>query len=180
VIDEAGTVDLVGVPLREFSDQVVELESILGSEISELRDRLGEATSDDAQFDLVERWLLRRFHERTPPTRAVRYALSVIHQGAEAMRIGRVADEIGISHKHLLREFDRCVGLRPKVFARVCAFQRVIGSVGQRPEVNWAETAASCGYYDQAHLIREFRSFSGLTPLGYMAKRGPFLNYLEV
>jgi AraC-like DNA-binding protein len=47
-------------------------------------------------------------------------------------------------------------------------------------EVDWAETAARCGYCDQAHLIREFRSFSGLTPLGYMAKRGPFLNYLEV
>jgi AraC-like DNA-binding protein len=52
--------------------------------------------------------------------------------------------------------------------------------VGQLPEVNWAATAASCGYYDQAHLIREFRSFSGLTPLDYMTKRGPFLNYLEV
>lgn len=193
VIDEAGVVNLVGVrfraggawpfvgvPLREFSDQVVELESFLGCEIGDLRERLGEAISDDAQFDLLEKWLLRRFHERTPPTRAVCYALSVIHQGAEAIRIGRMADEIGISHKHLLREFDRCVGLRPKLFARICAFQRVISSVGQRPQVNWAETAASCGYYDQAHLIREFRSFSGLTPLGYMAKRGPFLNYLEV
>jgi AraC-like DNA-binding protein len=193
VIDEAGTVDLVGVrfraggawpfigvPLREFSDQVVELESVLGPDISELRDRLGDATSDDAQFDLVERWLVGRFHERMPPTRAVRYAIRVIQQSAKGTRIGRVADEIGISHKHLLREFDRCVGLRPKVFARVCAFQRVISSVGQRPEVNWAATAASCGYYDQAHLIREFRSFSGLTPLDYMTKRGPFLNYLEV
>ena len=193
VIDEAGKVDLVGVrfraggawpfigmPLREFSEQVVELESILGREISELRERLGEAGSSDTRFDLVEGWLLRRFHERTPPTRAVRHAIGVIQQGGEVTRIGRVADEIGISHKHLLREFDRCVGLKPKALARVCAFQRVISAVAQRQEVNWAETAATCGYYDQAHLIREFRSFSGLTPLNYMAKRGPFLNYLEV
>jgi AraC-like DNA-binding protein len=193
VIDEAGTVDLVGVrfradgawpfigvPLREFSDQVMELESILGREISELRERLGEATSSDTKFNLVEGWLLRRFYERTPPTRAVRYAIGVIQQGREVTRIGRVADEIGISHKHLLREFDRCVGLKPKALARVCAFQRVISAVAQRPEVNWAETATACGYYDQAHLIREFRSFSGLTPMNYMAKRGPFLNYLEV
>jgi AraC-like DNA-binding protein len=191
LIDEAGYVHLVGIrlragggwpflgiPVREFSGQVVELENVLGPEINELRDRLGEKTTDAARFDLLEEWLLGR--QRTPPTRAVAYALRVIQRGADAVRIGRMADEIGISHKHLLREFDRCVGLTPKTFARVCAFQRVIQSVGHQAQVEWAETAARCGYYDQAHLIREFRAFSGLTPTNYLMKRGPFLNYLEV
>ena len=193
VIDEAGDVHLVGirlqaggawpflgVPLREFSDQVAELETILGTEVSELRDRLGEAPSDDAALDLTESWLRKRMRSRTPPTRAVSHAVEIIQRGADVVRIGRLADEIGISHKHLLREFERCVGLTPKVLARVYSFQRVISSVGQRPEVNWAETAARYGYYDQAHLIREFRAFSGLTPSAYLSKRGPFLNYLEV
>jgi AraC-like DNA-binding protein len=191
LIDEAGYVHLVGirlragggwpflgVPVREFSGHVVELESVFGPEINELRDRLGEKTTHDARFDLLEKWLLAR--QRTPPTRAVIYALCAIQRGADAVRIGQMADEIGISHKHLLREFDRCVGLTPKAFARVCAFQRVIQSVGHKAQVEWAETAARCGYYDQAHLIREFRAFSGLTPTNYLMKRGPFLNYLEV
>ena len=152
----------------------------LAREVSELRDRLGEAPSDDARLDLIESWLRKRMRSRTPPTRAVSHAVEIIQRGADVVRIGRLADEIGISHKHLLREFERCVGLTPKVLARVYSFQRVIYSVGQRPEVNWAETAARCGYYDQAHLIREFRAFSGLTPSAYLSKRGPFLNYLEV
>ena len=193
VIDEFGYVHLVGVrlragggwpflgiPLREFSGQVLELETIFGTEMSDLRDRLGEAPSDDARLDLMENWLGQRVRARTPPTRAVSYALGVIQRGADAVRIGRMADEIGISHKHLLREFERCVGLTPKVLARVYSFQRVIHAVGQRAEVNWAEVAAGCGYHDQAHLIREFRAFSGLTPSTYLSKRGPFLNYLEV
>ena len=193
VIDEAGYVDLVGVrlraggawpvlgiPLREFTDQVVELNAILGPEIATLRDRLGEAATDDARFDLLEAWLTQRARARTQLTRSVTYALRVIHGGANAARIGRIAEEIGISHKHLLREFDRCVGLTPKLFARLCAFQRVIRSIGQRPEIDWADTAATCGYYDQAHLIHEFRAFSGLTPASYLTKRGPYLNYLEV
>jgi AraC-like DNA-binding protein len=191
VIDELGKVHLVGirlraggawpflgVPLREFSGQVVELENVLGAEIRELRDRLGGASSDDADFDLIEEWL--RARRRTPPTRAVSYALNLIQRGETAVQIGQMADQIGISHKHLLREFDRCVGLSPKAFARLCAFQRVIQSVGQKVEVEWADTAAKCGYYDQAHLIREFRAFRGLTPMSYLAKRGPFLNYLEL
>jgi methylphosphotriester-DNA--protein-cysteine methyltransferase len=106
--------------------------------------------------------------------------LRAIDRGLDAVRIGKIADTIGISHKHLLREFDRCVGLTPKLYARLCAFQRVIRSVGHKAEVDWAGTAATCGYHDQAHLIHEFRAFSGLTPANYLAKRGPFLNYLEI
>jgi AraC-like DNA-binding protein len=193
VIDEAGYVHLIGVrlraggawpvlgiPLREFTDRVVELDAILGPEIATLRDRLGEAPTDNERFDLLEAWLARRARSRTQPTRSVNHALRVIHGGTNAARIGRIAAEIGISHKHLLREFDRCVGLTPKLFARLCAFQRVIRSIGQKPEVNWSDTAAMCGYYDQAHLIHEFRAFSGLTPAGYLTRRGPFLNYLEI
>jgi AraC-like DNA-binding protein len=193
VIDEAGLVHLVGVrfraggawpflgvPLKEFADEVVELEAILGIEMRELRERLGAASTDDERFDLLEGWLWRRFRRHTPPTRAVSHALTMIRTRSSEARITRLAGEIGISHKHLLREFDRCVGLRPKAFARICAFQRVIQWVGWKREIDWADAAVRCGYYDQAHLIREFRSFSGLTPGSYLARRGPFLNYLEV
>ena len=193
VIDEVGYVDLfgirlrpggawrfLGIPLREFTDQVVELDSILGDEVRNLRDQLGECADDDARFDLLETWLLDRAHSHTPPTRSVSYALRLIWDDPSKARIRSIAEDIGISHKHLLREFDRCVGLRPKVYARLCGFQRVIQSVAQRTRVDWASTAAKCGYYDQAHLIREFHSFSGFTPVNYLVKRGPFLNYLEL
>ena len=193
VIDESGFVHLVGVRFRpgggwsflgislhEFTNRVVELESILGREIAGLRDRLGEAPNDDARFDFLESWLVERIRGRTAPTKSVSYALGVIQRDSNAARIGPLAEQIGISHKHLLREFDRCVGLRPKMFARLCAFQRVIRLVGQHRDVDWSDTAVNCGYYDQAHLIREFRAFSGLTPADYLTKRGPFLNYLEL
>jgi AraC-like DNA-binding protein len=193
VIDEIGYVHLVGVrlrggggwpflgiPLREFTNQVVELETIFGCEIRSLRDQLGETPNDDARFDLLESWLIRRVQSRTQPTRSVGYALRMIHSGVDSVRIGTIAATIGISHKHLLREFDRCVGLTPKLFARLCAFRRVIRSVGHKRDVNWASTAANCGYHDQAHLIHEFRAFSGLTPTNYLERRGPFLNYLEL
>ena len=92
VIDEIGCVHLVGVrlraggacpflviPLREFTDQVVELETIMGREIEDLRDALCEARDDDSRFDLLESWLARRARSRTQPTRSVSYALRVIH-----------------------------------------------------------------------------------------------------
>jgi AraC-like DNA-binding protein len=193
VIDESGYVHLIGVrlrpggawpflgiPLREFTDQVVELDTVFGREIANVREQLGEAADDDERFDLLKSWLIQRMRARMPPTRAVSFALRALRDDPNTARIGRLADEIGISHKHLLREFDRCVGLAPKLFSRLCTFQRVIQSVGQKPDVDWATTAATCGYYDQAHFIREFRAFSGMTPTVYLTKRGPFLNYLEL
>lgn len=192
VIDEAGSVHLIGarlrpggawpflgMPLREFTDQVIELEAVLGREVVRLRERIGAAANDDVRFDLLEAWLVARSLHRSAPTRAVSHALAVIRRG-EAVPITKIAADVGISHKHLLREFDRCVGLRPKVFARLSAFQRVIQRVGHRANVDWSDVAALCGYCDQAHLIREFRSFSGLTPMTYLRKRGPFLNYLAL
>jgi len=89
VIDEIGYVHLVGVrlraggawpflgiPLREFTDQVVELETIMGREIEDLRDALCEARDDDSRFDLLESWLVRRARSRTQPTRSVSYVLA--------------------------------------------------------------------------------------------------------
>ena len=85
VIDEIGYVHLIGVrlraggawpfigiPLREFTDQVVELETIMGREIEDLRDALCEAWDDDSRFDLLESWLVRRARSRTQPTRSMR------------------------------------------------------------------------------------------------------------
>jgi AraC-like DNA-binding protein len=110
----------------------------------------------------------------------VTHAVNAIRKGAPGLRIGRMAGEIGLSHKHLLREFDRCVGLTPKMFSRVCAFQRAIAWIGHRTAVDWADTAVASGYYDQAHFIHEFRAFSGMTPSRYLSRRGPYLNYLTV
>jgi AraC-like DNA-binding protein len=193
VIDEEGYVHLVGVrfraggawpflglPLREFTDQVTELDPVLGRDASRLRQQAGEATDDNERFALVEAWLTARMRQRREPARAVSYAINVIRHGGEPVRIGQIADEAGLSHKHLLREFDRCVGLKPKVFARVCAFQKAVEWIGQKTGVDWADTAIACGYYDQAHFIREFRAFSGLTPGAYLKLRGPYLNYLTL
>src|SRR6266480_7135446 len=104
VIDEIGYVHLIGVrlraggawpflgiPLREFTDQVLELEAIVGREIENLRDQLSEAPDDDSRFDQLETWLISRARSRTRPTRSVSHALRMIHSGLDAVRIGKIA-----------------------------------------------------------------------------------------
>ena len=94
--------------------------------------------------------------------------------------IDYLAHQAGISSKKIQRMFGKVVGIRPKAFARIQRFQAAIREIGDRPAVNWARLAATCGYYDQPHFIREFKEFTGMTPTAYLSKRGPYQNSVAV
>jgi len=80
--------------------------------------------------------------------------------------VARVAAHLGVSSRQLERRFQRCVGLSPKFFARLRRFQRVFPELEHE---GWVGAAAACGYYDQAHLIRDFRAFAGEPPAALVA-----------
>jgi len=63
------------------------------------------------------------------------------------------------------------VGLTPKLFSRIRRFQKVLAGVEDASEVDWARVALSCGYFDQAHFIHDFRAFAGVNPSTYLRYR---------
>jgi len=81
--------------------------------------------------------------------------------------VRRIQLETGVSHTRMIQLFREQVGLTPKLFCRVRRFRAVLQGIGKGSPVNWAELAAECGYFDQAHLIRDFRVFAGMTPATY-------------
>lgn len=91
--------------------------------------------------------------------------------------VGDIALVLGVSHRALIARFGRATGTTPKLYAQVLRFHRLLDAVhasGGRPE--WATLAAAAGYYDQPHVIREFRRFSGWTPAEYfrlVTEHGP-------
>jgi AraC-like DNA-binding protein len=86
-----------------------------------------------------------------------------------ATDLAALAQELGLSLRQLERRFLAAVGLGPKLFCRIQRFNNVFGVMGQ-PSCNWVETAVACGYYDQAHLIRDCKDLSGATPAILLAK----------
>ena len=87
-----------------------------------------------------------------------------------AVPIGRLADEVGWSHRHLIARFRQQVGLPPKTAARLVRFDGVWRRLDQRQPPDWGLVAAEAGYADQAHLIRDFREFTGTTPTAFVAQ----------
>jgi AraC-like DNA-binding protein len=85
----------------------------------------------------------------------------ILEKGASDL--GAMARELGLSIRQLERRFLAAVGLAPKLFCRIQRFNNVFQVLGQ-PSRSWVETAIACGYYDQAHLIRDCKDLSGNTP----------------
>jgi AraC-like DNA-binding protein len=91
-----------------------------------------------------------------------------------------VAADLGLLPKRFARLFHDRTGLTPKRFSRMHRLQRLLGAVHGRGTVNWAEVAAAHGYFDQAHLINDFRVITGLTPAAYLAAAGDAPNHIPL
>jgi AraC-like DNA-binding protein len=93
---------------------------------------------------------------------------AAVRELSGASTVAGFAHRVGISPRQLERRFRAAVGISPKLFARMQRFQRVFPTL-ESGDSGWAETAFQCGYYDQAHLIREFREFAGKPPAALLA-----------
>jgi AraC-like DNA-binding protein len=95
-----------------------------------------------------------------------------------SLSVRETASTLGISERRLLTVFSEDVGLSPKQWTRVRRFQRALRALHQGDELRWAELAVACGYADQSHFSRDFRSFSGIDPTTYSAARGRWQNHV--
>jgi transcriptional regulator GlxA family with amidase domain len=89
-------------------------------------------------------------------------ALAFLEKHAGAVRLDDLARATGVSKRQFRRLCIEYTGLPPKLLARMLRFRRAVGLRGRG--LDWAQLALECGYFDQAHLVRDFREFSGGTP----------------
>ncbi|SPT57684.1 helix-turn-helix domain-containing protein [Actinomadura madurae] len=156
-----GAYTLLGVPMGLLANAAVELPDLLGREAAALVERLADAPSWEARFAILDGFLLRRLDAGPVPDREVVRAWRLLNEDF-AVSVAGIAADVGWSRKHLTNRFREQAGLPPKVMARVLRFRRAVDLLGRGAGL--AEAAFACGYYDQAHLNREFRALSGCTP----------------
>ncbi|MCM3905323.1 MAG: helix-turn-helix domain-containing protein [Pyrinomonadaceae bacterium] len=167
-------------PISELSEWVTELDLIWGSLVDEIRDQLQAIDSPDARLGRLESLLLRQVQRTLEPNRSITFAGHQLQHSPQFLAIRDLASMVGISQQHLISQFEKMVGLRPKSFARVCKFQKVVNRLEQQKQIEWSALALECGYYDQAHFIKEFQAFSGLNPSDYVNQRGDYLNFIPI
>ena len=179
-----GAFPFFAMPASELHDVHVPLDELWGTSARELRDRLLEAETTEAKFLILEQCLLARVARPLVRHPAVSFALKEIQSVPHQQAISNLTEQIGLSPRRFIQVFTEQVGLTPKLFCRVRRFQQVLrslqsGNIDGR-QIDWAGIAASCGYFDQAHFIRDFKAFSGLNPTAWFALRGEHINHVPL
>ncbi len=155
---------LLGLPLGELANRVVALDDLGARDFKELPERLATAASWQARFALLDDVFGRRLADAPPTDPRLARIWGRLEATHGRIPIERLAAEVGWSRRHLATVTNRELGLPPKALARVLRFGRAYGMRQRAATEGWAAVAAECGYYDQAHLIRDFHAFAGTTP----------------
>lgn len=163
----------LGHDLSGLADRIITLADALGDGVLALRQRLLDTPDIAQRFELVERWLIARLNPRAVVHPAVRWAVDRIAASGGHVSVDALARQTGYTRKHLALLFQRQVGFGPKALARVHRFKSALALLGAADEVPWATLAAQCGYYDQSHLVRDFRAFSGYAPSEFLRRGRP-------
>lgn len=168
------------IPLGLLKNQVLDADLLLNPDIARLREQLLNAPSPQQKFACTLAFLAERIRRRPDIHPAVAFSVQKILENPALVTIDELVRRTGWTHKHLIHVFDRFVGVSPKEFLRISRFQQVINGIGSKMSADWMRIVHDCGYYDQAHFIKDFKRFSGLSPEQYLTARGDDLNYLPL
>ena len=164
---------LFRVPMHTLARRVVELDELLGREADRLAERLHGAPTWPARFQIVDETIRGHVADAPEPSPGVAWAYQRLLATAGRVRVGALASELGWSRKRLAARFREEVGLPAKSLARVLRFRQAVRLLERDDDRSLGEIALDCGYFDQAHLNRDFRSFAGCTPTELLARRRP-------
>lgn len=160
-----GTTEAVlGVPASALTGRLVALEELWGAAgTRHLCNRLADARDTVEAAAILESAIAERLALTNSQATGTRLVLAAADRLTSA-NVNAVADELGVSERHLRRLFRETTGVGPKTFAKLARFRHAVRVARAENHASWATIAAAAGYYDQAHLISEFRTIAGVTP----------------
>jgi len=162
-----GAYPFLRIPLIDLENSYVGLEDVWGAAGTELHERLIDAPTPAARFGILESFLLSQPWSSVRRHPAVAAAVDAI-EANPSIRMADLRDLVGMTTKRLIALFRAEIGLSPKAYARIRRLQASLRLLGS---TSGARVAAEVGYFDQAHFVREFRSFTGMTPTEYTGQR---------
>ena len=155
---------LLGMPARPIWNMSVELEDVVGSVAAELWERLQPSEAWADRFDVCDNVLGQLVREESVPA-ALERSWQLLVRSRGAISVSELAATVGYTRQHFTRRFVDEFGLTPKLAGRVVRFDKARRLVEATPPfVSLAQIAAACGYYDQAHMNRDFVELAGCPP----------------
>ena len=163
---------LFGLPVLDLTNCNHSAHGVLGSAVSQLRQRIGEARTFQGRVQLADRFITAHSF-KAPVHDSIELAANEILRHAGQCRMDSLAHHTGFSMRNFQRVFQERVGVSPKLYSRIVRFEAALKLKTASPHSSWTAIAQECGFHDQMHLIHDFRLFSGETPTGILTDARP-------
>lgn len=162
---------LTGIDMKHISDKIIDAVDIWNCEISLLHEEMLSKKTTLEQIAAIEHFLIRKRMRHCKDER-----IALLNQSLHQMEhhnifsVTHLRENNFISKKTFERYFQNYIGVSPKQYANICRFNNVRTYLdGLDAEADWNGIAFDFGYYDQSHLIREFKWYAGKTPSEYFS-----------
>ena len=149
---------------KEFQDSAVPLAEILGEEGMALESKILKASSIELRIDIIEQFLTDKFESFTVADSIVKETVSTIIESRGRQKINELPIDTVVSRRTLERRFAESVGINLKQLSKIIRLKTAVQKMINREYETLTELACDNGYYDQAHFIKEFKTYTGLTP----------------
>jgi AraC-like DNA-binding protein len=164
---------LLKIPAIEFTNRVFEAEDVMGKEIEYVNEQLFYAKSRHEMIVIIENYLLGKANKFKNEHRNIDAIAQQMLQIQQTKSLDWFVSKAFLCHRQFDRKFIESAGISPKEYLRVIRFDHAYRLKNQRPELSWFNIAIICGYYDYQHLAKDYKAFTGYSPVAFFAMDSP-------
>jgi AraC-like DNA-binding protein len=161
---QAGFFPFISRNWQALENRAVPLEELFGHEGIDLEDKLMRCSSVPDCINAIESFLLDRLTGHLEIDKIIKSSIELIYKLNGQLSVGELSVQIGVNRRDLERRFSSVIGLSPKQLARISRLQSVLSMMVEKDFDSLTTLAYQENYYDQAHFIKDFKIFTGVSP----------------
>ncbi len=159
-------------------NKYIDIEDIENKGFRELSSRIKNEENTKTCISYIEQFFISRLKEEDYNTKRIKDATQIITNN-EPVNVEQLANSACLGYRQFKRVFEEYVGISPKEYYRVIRFQRALYFLQINPQIKLTQLAYECGYYDSSHFVKDFKSFSGYSPVEYLLTHSPHSTFFS-
>lgn len=159
-----GFLPFTTIPIKEMENIAVPLEKLFGRDGEKIAQNILNASSTSERIKLIETFLLNRLTDTKNIDQIVESTVETILTANGQFSVVELSKQANTNRRQLVRKFSSAIGLSPKQLSKTIRLQTVLKTLLAKNTTSLTDLAYENEYYDQAHFIKDFKEFTGLTP----------------
>ncbi|AXT51085.1 AraC family transcriptional regulator [Aquimarina sp. BL5] len=159
-----GFLPFANISIKEIQNTAVPLDKLFGKDGGEIGEKILTADATSKRIELIETFLLNRLIDRKNIDNIVKSTVEIILNGNGQFSVNELSKQNNINRRQLTRKFSSTIGLSPKQLSKTVRIQNTLKTLLNKEVTSLTDLAYENEYFDQAHFIKDFKEFTGLTP----------------